>query len=340
MSNFTVDNIMQVFPGILAEDENQNALGTAIANLMIYLHPDLDLFGVYNRIDELPEEVCDILARDLKVDWYNYNYPVKAKRNLIKTNWYVHKHLGTVGAVKTAIQAVYPDSDVEEWWQDWYNGEPYHFRIMLEASGSIVPVSNTDILREVGLYKSLRSHLDGVIFRSSENIVIKTGTSWIIYSGRLAGTYPVIARQGSIEDHGIVVYTSATGIGYRNPYTGEIYAGTFPQPAVPGNLTEGNIVVETANGGTVYRNPYTGEIYSGSYPEIAEAGGLSGDLIAVQTVNGNIIYRNPATGEISTGTFPDTAVSGSVQSGALSATSEGQGISYTGKLCGDGLIFY
>ncbi len=339
-NRFTADAMMQTYPAVLDSDEKLHALGTATAKLMEYLHPDIQAAGIYNRIDELPEDLLDILARDFKIDWYDFDYPIEAKRNLVKTHWEVHKHMGTVGAVRTAIRAVYPRSDVEEWWQDWYQGEPYHFRVILESGYPIIPVSNTDIIRKVGIYKSLRSHLDGVIFRSTENIIVKTKCSWLVYSGRLSGTYPVITQPGSIEGHGIVIHTASSGIGYRNPYTGEIAAGTYPQPAVPGDLIDGDIVVETSNGSIVYRDPYTGEIVSGTYPEARTMGEISEGMVAVRTAGGNMVYRNPATGEIMAGEFPETAIPGSTESGAISATSEGQGIGYTGKVCGDGLIFY
>lgn len=298
----TAANFLHALPPVLQEDEGMQALATAVADILETRTAEIDRLRIYPDIDSLPEDLLDILADDFKIDWYNYDYPLDAKRNLVKSHWYVHRHLGTTGAVRKAVQGVYPRSDVEEWWQDFYNGDPYHFRVVLEAAYPIIPVANTEILRVIEIYKSYRSHLDGVIYRSTANLIIKTGCQWIIYSGRFCGTYPVIARQGSIEDHNIVVRTKAQGIGHGAPLTGEVISGTYPAPAELGQITEGMVVVRTADG--------------------------------------HVIYQNPATGEILSGEFPEISAQGAVESGTITASSAGQGTPYNGVLCGGGLKFY
>ena len=95
---YSVANILDQLPRVLAEDRRMAALATAIARALMTHLEETPLAEIYTRIDELPEAVLDILAYDFKIDWYDYNYPVEAKRNLIKTNYYVHRHLGTIGA--------------------------------------------------------------------------------------------------------------------------------------------------------------------------------------------------------------------------------------------------
>lgn len=333
-SRFDVETIMRSFPRILDEDVNQNALGTAVASLMVYLHPDLEEAGIYNRIDELPEDLCDILAYDLKIDWYDYNTSLSAKRNLIKTSFEVHRHLGTTGAVNRAIQAVYPQSNVEEWWEDWYQGEPYHFRVVLEAAFPVVPFNKSDIYRAVYIYKSLRSHLDGIIFRSTNRFVIKTKCRWIIYNGRKCGTYPQVMRYGSIEDHGIIIWTHNDGQGYMNPRTGQLNAGTFPLPAVPGGLEDERIIIHTSNPGIVYRNPMTNELASGEFPAPSEIGQLSPEELELLYHVTGTVYHDPNTNEIMSGEHPNLARTGTLNSGDIDAHSVGDGLDYDFRVCG------
>lgn len=341
MPNLMKGSFLSALPWVLQEDAHLSALAEAVAIELAGQIEGAEAARIYPAIDSLPEELLDILAEDYKIDWYNFDYPLETKRNLVKSHWYVHRYMGTTGAVRTAVQAVYPHSDVEEWWQDWYeDGEPYHFRIILEASAPIVPVTNTDITREVELYKSFRSHLDGVVYRSTANLIIKTRCQWIIYSGRFCGTYPVIARQGSIEGHSIVVRTRAQGLGHSVPRSGSIFAGTYPRSARMGGLEDILIVVRTADGGLAYQNPVTGEVVSGTYPAPSEPGQITEGMVVIRTADGQVIYQNPATGEIITGEFPDVASQGSVGSGTITASSEGQGASYNGVLCGGGLKFY
>ena len=254
----TAENLLSHLPAALATDSRMAALAQGVAEILAARPAEIDEASIYTRIDSLPEDLLDILAYDFKIDWYNYDYPVEAKRNLIKTNYYVHRHLGTVGAVRSAIQSIYPNSDVEEWWQDFYAGEPYHFRVMLESASPIMPVGTDTILAAIYLYKSLRSHLDGIIYRSTNRIIVKTGLNWVIYGGRVCGTYPAIARQGSIEEGNIVVETGNGGIVYETPSAGEIECGEFPEIATQGSMTCGTISTTAAAQGVSYTGKMCG----------------------------------------------------------------------------------
>lgn len=221
--SYSVTNILSQLPRVLIEDERMYALATAIANALLVHLGDLTEEEIYTRIDELPEALLDILAYDFKIDWYNYDYPIQAKRNLVKTNYYVHRHLGTAGAVKEAIRAIYPDSDVEEWFN--YGGDPYKFRVALNSGAPIIPVSNTDILKAVYTYKSLRSHLEAIVYRTTVNVGVCILTGYVKYWGRVCGTYPERAVQGEIASGNIVANTSFGGVAYSTRMCGTMPGG-------------------------------------------------------------------------------------------------------------------
>ena len=258
---YTADNFLAQLPKVLADDKNLLALATAIAEALVEHLKDIPLEEIYTRIDELPEAVLDILAYDWKIDWYDFDYPIEAKRNLIKTNYYVHRHLGTAGAVKEAIRSIYPNSDVEEWFD--YGGEPYYFRVALESGSPIIPVSNTDILKAVYTYKSLRSHLEAIIYRTSVNVGVSIKTGYVIYSGRITGTFPDRARQGEILRTLIQVGTHPEGLVYTNPATGEIDAGIFPARAVQGGIATRNIDASASGEGLAYSTRLCGTVPGG-----------------------------------------------------------------------------
>ena len=125
MSNhgLTADNMMQQFPIALQKDPKTVALGQAIAKVMESRQDEIDSLRIYTRIDELPEWLLDILARDFAVDWYDRSYTLEEKRKTIKDSFYVHRHRGTKAAVERAISAIYPNPKVLEWFE--YGGDPY-----------------------------------------------------------------------------------------------------------------------------------------------------------------------------------------------------------------------
>lgn len=220
---YSVDNILAQLPRVLAEDKRMAALATVIARALVSDLDALPLAQIYTRIDLLPEDLLDILATDFKIDWYDYDYPVEAKRNLIKTSFYVHRHLGTVGAVREAIRAIYPYSDIEEWFD--YGGDPFTFLVALNSGSSIIPVSQAEILKAVQIYKSLRSHLEAIVYRTTVNIGIAIKTGYVKYWGRLCGTYPARAVQGEIASGNIVANTSFGGIAYSTRMCGTVPGG-------------------------------------------------------------------------------------------------------------------
>ena len=114
----------------------------------------MDKSLIYTQIDELDEAVLDILAYDLKVDWYDTEAGIENKRQAIKECILVHKFKGTKYAVETAMRSMYDKVTVSEWFE--YGGEPYHFRIAIYAS--------TNIIGKLQYAKNLRSVLDEVIF--------------------------------------------------------------------------------------------------------------------------------------------------------------------------------
>ena len=168
MSNhgITRDNLYGSFPIALATDEKLNALALSIATLLAERVNEINRVKIYTSIDDLPEELLDILAKDFKVDWWSSTFSLEEKRNTLKTAWKVHRLLGTKKAVSDALNAIYPDTEVSEWFE--YGGDPYHFKLMIDASYQQVdPVKHDMVLKNLAFYKNARSVLDEVEYIDS-----------------------------------------------------------------------------------------------------------------------------------------------------------------------------
>ena len=289
-SGISAEELLSALPPVLRADRRMLALGQVVADVLALRYDEIDKVAIYAHIDELDEAMLDILAYDFKVDWYGYDYPVEVKRRILKSSFYVHRHLGTKGAVETAIQALYPRSAVEEWFDYIEGGAPYSFRIVLDASEPSVPVSSSDLLREINQYKSLRSHLDGIMFRSNHPFLILTGCGWTAFTARVCGTYPVLARQGFIENHSIVAKTESGGTAYTMPMTNQQVAGAFPRPAVRGVAIDAALTIDTANDGECYTSPMTGPAISGEHPAAAVQGSILDGILATEATAGDAQY--------------------------------------------------
>ena len=113
---------------------------------------------IYTAIDSVSEDVLDALAVNWKVDWYDTDYSVEQKRRIIKTALTARRKMGTVGAVRSQAEAIYPNTTIKEWFD--YGGKPGYFRIGFDARA--VTMSDVDrVVNAVNTVKRLSVWIDG-----------------------------------------------------------------------------------------------------------------------------------------------------------------------------------
>ena len=210
----TYSSMMRVLPDVLKKAPSLLPLGQTAATFLELAAGSTELAAIYDRIDELPESLLDLLANDFGVIWYDADEDLETKRRVIKESFYVHRHLGTVGATRKALSAVWPNSGVEEWFE--YNGDPYMFRVILEAT-SEKPVNLDDIFNIIRTYQSARSHLeDGQpVIRVTFGIVIETAQLSKPYGVLACGTVPRVATHGDMDHGGLYVGAGHRETSYR-----------------------------------------------------------------------------------------------------------------------------
>lgn len=148
---------------------------------------------VYTAIDSAPENILDILAVQFKVDWYRDDYPIETKRRVIKTAMEVRRYCGTEWAVKQAISAIYPNSEIVEWYD--YNGTPGHWqlRVNITENADIAYYTIKRMESLLGYARRCTAHLEGIsylIFNSDAHSYIGTGYHGTAQrvSARITGT--------------------------------------------------------------------------------------------------------------------------------------------------------
>lgn len=160
----TEENLLRQFPIALQGDPSAAALAKVTARLLARRPNEIDRLRIYPEIYRLDEKLLDILAYDFKVDWWDANYTLEEKRRTLADSWRVHKILGTRAAVETAIRDIYPNTDVQEWFE-YEDGKPYHFKLNIDLTDTFGDETRPwRVLERVNFYKSLRSHLDEIVF--------------------------------------------------------------------------------------------------------------------------------------------------------------------------------
>ena len=243
MNNLKDADFYATFPPALKKDEKMVALGRLIADELHQTVEQTKKNIIYANINELSETWLDVLAYDLHVDWYDYDYPIEAKRAIIRDSVRVHQKLGTKAAVEMALGGIHPKSEIEEWFD--YGGKPYRFRIVLDTTESRVAADYDEIIKTVDIYKRLTAHLDGLYYQGSITVIMIPKTEFWLYSvpmtGQLkTGTEPHRNTVGAVEDAVIDVMTQAAG------YTAEFTpTGTKPDRNITFATKDTEIVTES-----------------------------------------------------------------------------------------------
>jgi len=284
----------QIFPTALQHDPKMIALAKGFAAEALKVSGHLNDVLIYSRFDELPEALVDILAYDMHVDWYDYDMPLKVKREVVKNSVRVHKRMGTKYAVETALGSVWPESEVEEWFE--YGGEPHHFRIVCDVTESYITVSFKRLVQAVYMYKRLSSHLESVVYQARITCIIQTHTDYFVYHNPLtdtlrAGTHPYRIMIGGVANAAIIIGTAAAGFIFPPPQ-----AGTIPQRNVVFRGREDRITIQAGRAAYGYKNTQAGTVEAGTEPRRAVSGGAAEASLIAETEAAAAVYNNPQAG--------------------------------------------
>lgn len=295
MNNTIFDiDFTRALPPTLKNDEDMLALAKVVAEELQTTAHLSRLNLIYARIDELEENLLDILAYDFHVDWYSYDYPIEAKRAVIKDSVKVHKRLGTLYAVKTALGSVYPQSEVEEWFD--YNGNPFSFRVVLDVTNSKAPAEYFAIKKAVDSYKRLTAHMDDLIYQCQTVIQIPVQTEFF--------------------------YLSVT-------MTGKNRSGIYPQRNIKGRLASANVNVISQGGEFLFASTQ-----AGTKPYRSTIGMICNGIIQSDGRGMAFHFTAGSAGQYKTGVEPQRNIGTVFNTTEVEANTEGRGYTFSSPRVG------
>lgn len=290
---------------------------------------EAERIAVYTQIDSQPEEILDVLAVQFKVDWYDAAYPLEAKRRIIKTALEVRRYYGTDWATLRAISAIYPRSEIEQWYD--YEGTPGHFRVICSVDGALIPVRRKEIHRSVSIYKRMTAHLDSLYLQVQSGVEIECVLDALIYrvpyasETMFAGTWPRTATHGGIANAEMQVDSTGTASAFRVET-----AGTIPYRTTHAGIAGAEIAVGTENTADKLRTPYTSkDQIAGTWPKVTTKAALAAGEMAVEAgqeatrykveTAGTVPYRTTTAGIYDT----DLSMEGETEEYSMKATMTG-----------------
>ena len=261
----TKENLLASFPIALQDDASAAALGDITARLLARRPDEIGQLRIYPVIDQLPERLLDILAYDYKVDWWDPDYTLEEKRRTLKDSWRVHKMLGTKAAVETAIRAIYPQTEVQEWFE-YEDGKPYHFKLSIDLTDTFGDETRPwRVLERVNFYKSLRSHMDEIVFTM-------TAKPYTVHVGGRVGSIAAIGVPAASDVYDFQQTISIGGVLGAHAYIGVPEAGDvydFQQTISAGGVLGAH---------TYIGMPKEGDVYN--FRQTTHVGGTSGSAVS------------------------------------------------------------
>ena len=163
----------------------ERALAKACAALVDIPVPLRDLWNT----DRCPLELLPILAWSFSVDRWDDNWSEATKRSAIKSARYVHRHKGTIAAIRRVVETLGYVIKVTEWWQTKPHGRRGTFALEVGVLDSgITDEMFIEMERLIADAKPLSRHLTGLAIsmevRTTSRIAVAA------YLGDVLTVYP------------------------------------------------------------------------------------------------------------------------------------------------------
>lgn len=166
---------VRMLPTWMQSDDADRAFGAVVDEVARQVHDDAQMLTVWDKIDDLPEELLDELAWALDISWWDSEASIETKRSLVKNSDYVHSKLGTVAAMENVARSYLGDGEVLEWFD--YGGRPHNFKI---ATGNL-PMLQRNQARLIDRLLQAKRHsskLESILILLSGDIPLASGTGF------------------------------------------------------------------------------------------------------------------------------------------------------------------
>lgn len=187
-----------------------------------------------------PASLLPWLAWALSVDEWDTTWTEQEKRDVIQNSLLVHRHKGTIGAVRRALAPLGYLIDVVEWWETTPKGEPFTFSIIMGTGSKPVNQELYEKAERIVLtYKNLRSHLKTLTVNADVRGKLFVGA--VTADGQDTTVYPYVLRQ--LESVSRLFFGSAS----QDVTSTTVYpAGWVPDNLIARMTTNGELRTTTA----------------------------------------------------------------------------------------------
>ena len=130
--------------------------------------------------DRCPESFLPYLAWAYSVDKWDEAWTEEVKRLAIKQSYFIHKHKGTIAAVKRVIEPIGYLIDLKEWFNSQPQGKPGSFSLTVEVPESgLTEQTYNELVRLIQDVKPVSRHLTTLASPSLQQVYYITKSECI-----------------------------------------------------------------------------------------------------------------------------------------------------------------
>lgn len=150
--------LANILPESFTRQPQVRALSYALKRAYQRLCTYQDGIYVFACIDRAREDVLDLLAVELRVRYYQDDFPIDKKRALIKSAIFVSLKDGTKYAVDSVLDTSLEGGMAVEWYE--YGGDPGCFKLDVDIDNNNIDVDK--VIGAIDTVKRKSAHLDSV----------------------------------------------------------------------------------------------------------------------------------------------------------------------------------
>lgn len=169
--NIQDTKLLDLVPMFMRDDQTVRGLCAAADAMFQQVINAIHIAWWRKYINELDTGQLDDIAKLTEISWYDDAADAFSKRNVLKNYENVLAISGTPDAVKYAVKDLFGDVEIIEWPE--YGGEPYHFKISVNAKFDEENVKRFDSVLSAS--KNVRSIIDHLDMTQKTNAAVYVG---------------------------------------------------------------------------------------------------------------------------------------------------------------------
>ena len=166
--------MIDIVPVFMRDDKTVRGLCAAADAMFQKLISAVHIAWWRKYIEDLSAGQLDEIAKQIGISWYDDSADLMSKRSVLKNYENVLAIAGTPDAVRFAVKDLFGDVEIIEWQN--YGGDPYHFKLLVNAK--LTEDNTKRFTSAIEGAKNVRSIIDSLETVRKANVPIYIGAAF------------------------------------------------------------------------------------------------------------------------------------------------------------------